>query len=1587
MPDQTHTEQKPKVNNLQFIKAIARYFMEFLETDFHKRKNPRRSIKLRSGDNLLIGINLAKYPSFNKKVWKLINEGFDKKILEKIVKGEYKSNIPKNLQELIKSQIQNIKKETIEEIIQNIERDIKRISSAYKDNFNKAVSMLTEASEQVIKNKIVVPFVKNIESSLVNANLADENTIFLMEEELTSVLLNPFQEKITDILNQSLNNESNDIKKILKQTFELKELKESITTFFEGYQVQDLFNELFELERNKNILDKQDFYLYFFDITDDKNRKYPVFYITFSAEREKDTINLEFDSRVYINKKVLDYIAQEYNTVTGKKGSIRGIDERIIYLPNVKEGFHVLLNSVITELHNFFSLDKKIAISDPENQSAKSLFTKLSNTCYIALFDKSDESLINDYEEIINLEDENILVQAFDKLVDDFINKNPEPFNQKVDDEWDETDTSDKLVFKSPIPLNSEQLKILSALKKNNCKYVVAEGPPGTGKSHTITAIIFNAILENQSVLVLSDKKEALDVVEDKIVTTMNKVRVEQDFQNPILRLGKTGSTYSQILSGTSINKINEHYRVIKNEYENLMEKIQKRMNSLKEELSAEIISWGEVNINEIAKLCVLEHYFKENSLPIDLNELLSSKTDIEDFEKLRNSLKKIKELVKEETIDFNPSSSIDENKLAALKGCIKLLQEISPINSELAKQDARRWRFLDILVNKRTGLSFDLINNYFSCHKNLTSTIGEAITYLNSLDLKQKIDVNDLDSIYSLNKFLIESNKILEKVKKVYNRKVDKLSLLGQISSHDIEKLELFINKYSELDNFIFGFLFRGKEIEKLDIEVKKAFPNIQLELPHKRYKALRDVLEIYKYLVTLGSDMRNKLSDRYDVIQTISFLINSGELSKISQSIADLEGFDKVNETLINEGWITNFELKHLNDLNYLKYLGEYILLCNKLNDSYNKISSLLPSQAKLELGKNIYKDISTLDFTSHIKVFESLGTLLAKTLQMKQSMSFVIKYMPYYPNTMRCCNISMDSFNSLVDNKLLQIDDEEFNKYLRFVDLKQSVQDKFNNTQISDYLVNKGIIEELVTTEMAYILDSRVVNFWENNKNDALTIRSIIRNRTKFDKNDFHKLKNAFPCILAGIRDYAEYIPLEPELFDLVIIDEASQVSIAQAFPALLRAKKVLVLGDNKQFSNVKSAHARSDINKEHVNDLANIFKRYVSSEPAKLEKLKKFNIKTSILDFFEFIANYRAQLMKHFRGYKELISYSNKYFYNNNLQVMKIRGKRIDEVLKFELIAHDGKQELKANTNFPEVEYIISQLQALKDKEATASVGIITPHTNQQKLLYEKINQLPIRDYCFENLKLKIMTFDTCQGEERDIIFYSMVATKEDDKLNHIFIRDLSNVDLDDEGKIKAQRLNVGFSRSKECMHFVLSKPLEMYSGAIGDAIRHYFNILKDAEKEKDISTVDQRSYMEKEVLNWFYQTRFWNKYKDSIELKPQFKLGEYLKQLDKTYNHPFYEVDFLLLYRDPQKEEHKIIIEYDGFYEHFKNYEEVTKYNYQDYYKDADVYRQKVLQGYGYKFLKINKFNLGDNPIETLDSRIQDLVKKKPINPR
>ncbi|MBA7470218.1 hypothetical protein ES707_05496 [subsurface metagenome] len=368
-------------------------------------------------------------------------------------------------------------------------------------------------------------------------------------------------------------------------------------------------------------------------------------------------------------------------------------------------------------------------------------------------------------------------------------------------------------------------------------------------------------------------------------------------------------------------------------------------------------------------------------------------------------------------------------------------------------------------------------------------------------------------------------------------------------------------------------------------------------------------------------------------------------------------------------------------------------------------------------------------------------------------------------------------------------------------------------------------------------------------------------------------------------------------------------------------------------------------------------------------------ENFNIKKSILKFLRFIRNYECQLKKHFRCYPEIISYSDKYFYKNSLECMKIRGKSIEDVIKIDIIEHDGKFDETKNTNELETEFIIGKLKEFKANNIEQSIGIISPHREQVTLLFDRINDLFIRDWLFEKCKLKIMTFDTCQGEERDYIFYSMVATREKDRLNWIFPKNLE--DSIERESIKAQRMNVGFSRAKETIHFILSKPIEEYQYEIEKALIHYKNELENSKKLHTGET-DKKSPMEKEIQNYFYQTLFYKNNKEEIEFIPQFPIGEYLKQIDKDYKHPLYKIDFLLIYNDQ-----KIVIEYDGFKEHFTDLEIVNESNYNYYLRSDDVYRQKILEGYGYIFIRINKFNIGKDPVKVLNQRLENIVKKKP----
>lgn len=1401
-------------NPLLFIKEVAKYFMDFLETDFHKQRAPKRAIRFRDANNLLVGVNLKKYASFTPKIWYLINRGFTRSLVNEIGRGVYRTEIPRGLLELVRLQTDRISQDQISAIASATADEIATVSVSHSREYDKALSLATDAATRTIQKQLVIPLISNLEKPLLNLELGDESRVYLMQEELTAILAELLNNKISELLRLTLAKQHPDSLNELLSIFELTEVKAKVLAFFESFKVGDLYLELFEMERNKKILDKQELYLYFCDIAYD-GAKYPIFYIPFNLAIHENVLTLEFDSQIYINKRAVEYVVQEVNEQLDRRGTLKCCSERIIYLAEHEADFTGMLSAALQELTNVLQLDRTIDIADPAGQVAKSQLVKISNGCYFGLFDRADEALVNDYEEILRLltlGQDNPLAVAFQKLIDDFIHREPKPFNLDVENAWDDAPPSDRLVFNSPIPLNSEQRQILSALNKDGCRYITVQGPPGTGKSHTITAVVFDAIQKDQSVLVLSDKKEALDVVEDKITQTMDTVRFDKDFQNPILRLGRTGSTYSEILSASSIEDIKTHFRAVKKEYANVADAIAKTSDALKEDIEAEIDSYSDVNIAEIRELIELEQRHVQANVPLQLTEFIENNDGALHLEEIRTLCTKLRDIL---------------------------------------GSSARR--------------------------------SAEMATVMKTLGWKasQPQSANDLLDRAS------RVSAALAKVQNITPEQIKSIGLFANFSRAQLAVLRGVLQDYDDCRSRLFGYLFKRRQVQEKDTVVQSLFRLTATEKPHTILAQLRDAYDTLASIEVLTQDDTGNAPGSLDFLSAVHQFLIHPELRPCLDNLTSIA-----------------------NDCSFL------------------------------------WRDI-----------------------------------FPNYPKSMQIAGITEDSVDSLADNWIAKMSQADCDRLIRHLSLNQGLQKAFSNVPTANYGDQQSNIENLVTVQMTHLLDGRVIDFYENNRATAKTLRDIIRTKRRFPKDEFGKLKKAFPCILAGIRDYAEYIPLEADLFDLLIIDEASQVSVSQAFPALLRSKKVLILGDKKQFSNIKAAQARSDTNREYVNRLHEVFVDNVSDEQAKLVRLEKFNIKASVLDFFELISNYQIQLSKYFRGYKEIISFSNRHFYKNSLQVMKIRGKPIDDVLKFSDVSHDGRLERESKCNSAEVDFIVSELRSLKESSSSSSVGIITPHTNQQKLLMETITKLPERDYFFEKFKLKIMTFDTCQGEERDIIFYSMVATRADDRLWGVFIKDLESVDVEEEGQIKAQRLNVGLSRAKECMHFVVSKPLDDFKGSIGEALRHYNYMLGEARKERSVDEVDKKSGMEPAVLSWFYQTQFWQHNRSKVEIFPQFEIGKYLKQLDKTYEHPLYRVDFLLIFKEPGEADRKIILEYDGFVEHFADLPGINEKNYADYYSEEDVYRQKVLEGYGCRFLRINRFNVGKNPVQTLNQRLVELLAK------
>jgi len=226
----------------------------------------------------------------------------------------------------------------------------------------------------------------------------------------------------------------------------------------------------------------------------------------------------------------------------------------------------------------------------------------------------------------------------------------------------------------------------------------------------------------------------------------------------------------------------------------------------------------------------------------------------------------------------------------------------------------------------------------------------------------------------------------------------------------------------------------------------------------------------------------------------------------------------------------------------------------------------------------------------------------------------------------------------------------------------------------------------------------------------------------------------------------------IPLENNLFDILIIDEASQCDIASAFPLFYRAESVVIIGDPKQLKHISLLNQEQDEQIAEDNNVKNLFNDYSYT-------------KNSLYDLAEKICidnRYEPILLnEHYRCSRGIITFSNENFYDNLLHVLtdELRLKPPDDLLSHGIIWYDicGKTiHDESSYNTEEAEYVVRLLEKLTSMYGTdISFGVVTFFRAQMELITQKITS----SENLRNIDITVGTAHRFQGDEKDIIIFS------------------------------------------------------------------------------------------------------------------------------------------------------------------------------------------------------------------------------------
>jgi len=1090
---------------------------------------------------------------------------------------------------------------------------------------------------------------------------------------------------------------------------------------------------------------------------------------------------------------------------------------------------------------------------------------------------------------------------------------------------------------------NNEQVEIIKNVYSH--KAVVVQGPPGTGKTHTIANLLGHFLAEGKNVLITSQTKKALEVLKEKIPNDIQDLCIsilDEDSND----LGNSVESISEKLGYMTLETLKNEYEEIernRNELKEDIKNIKRKIFNIKYEESKPIIYNNEsISLKEAGEF-IRKNEREFDKIPGIVSSGVLCPVNNEELDFLKSGYKKSVSAEEEKEIKLGLNKVSDFWSLEEFEEMIELKKEIMFKIEILLKN--RKYRVNDgiLYVDDKITIDLEKFKNYAEIDNIIPNELKLIENWKkdvciagieNSGDRKIWLDfIKDIKRLYELTnnttdkffkKDIVYKDIDVSTAKKLIVALKNGIERPGFFFKHRLRKAKKQISDKVTINNRILETLY--------DCDIAYEYSNL-VELEENTRKSWK-LLMAENTVIDKVSNSKNFSKQLYSYADQIEYLLNWYDKEKktflnnvenagfgrldIRRTEGSPEYVDEINQIL-------DF-IPILEDLIAIGKVGlEYRDIDKKRSEYLDKIESII--KEKSTLGSEIKNAILKEDIEKYSETLDKLKVLAEKEDLYK-------KYNELLTNVKTVANLWGDELEKGLFNEKIENIYNSW-KYKQIAQKLKEISEKPYESLQEDILEKseelKKLTSELVTKKTWY----NIIKFIENKDNLAIsqalrgwkqTIQKIgkgtgknISLHKKHAKDKMLLCQKVVPAWIMPLNKVFDTLDPVKNKFDIVIIDEASQSDISSLI-LLYMAKKIIVVGDDKQVS-------PSDVG---VNiDKINMFrKKYIKGKVANDDL---YGIRASLYSIVSTTFQ-PISLREHFRSVPEIVGYSNRTSYDN--QILPLRDSN-SSIIKPAIVECKvaGKRDEKNKINRVEAESIVSLIEAcLVMKEyKNSTFGVISLLGDEQAELIQNLIVKRIPAVEIENHKILCGNSASFQGDERDVMFISLVDSSEDNKT-------LRLVGEGVEGATR-KRYNVAISRAKDQLWIVHS--IERNSLKEGDLRKELFEYMDSIKENTFEKTIDENTVIsdfENEVVKRLLEKNY--------NVKQQWKVGSY-------------DIDIVAIYGDK-----KIAIECDGKTLHHSQ-EEII----------ANLAEQEVLERCGWEFIRVRASQYFRNP----EKAIKDLM--------